>query len=163
MKNLFLIIGISIYLSFSGCSSKSGFLSPDVLSQRALLYTKKAEIYNSLEIKASAVITYLNPLLKKYNDHEHVYLLVSLFIDNDSSDIQKQGLHNPDISLSLDGTKALQIQALQQGDDLIKIAPIKNMWSHYYLVTYKKVSADNFQVTLKSQRYGSSVLTFEVD
>jgi len=69
MKNLFLIIGMSIYLSLSGCASKSGFLSPDVLAQRALSYTKKAEIYNSLEIKASAVVTYLNPLLQAYNDH----------------------------------------------------------------------------------------------
>ena len=163
MKNLFLIIGVALFLSLSGCASKSGFLSPDILSQRALSYTKKAEVYNSLEIKASAVITYLNPLLKKYNDDEHIYLLVSLFIDNDSSDIQKQGLHNPDISLSLDGTKPLQIQTLQQGDDLIKIAPIKNMWSHYYLLTYKKPSSDNFQVMLKSQRFGSSALTFEVE
>ncbi len=163
MKNLFLIIGVSLYLCFSGCASKSGFFTPDLLSQRALTYTKKAEIYNSLEIKASSLITYLNPLLEKYNDKYHVYFLVSLFIDNDSSDRKKQGLHNSDIKLTLNDQEPLTIKDLKSNDDLIKIAPVKNMWSHYYLVTFEKPSSDEMKIVLKSQRYGSSSLVFEVE
>ena len=163
MKNLFLIVGVSLYLCLAGCASKSGLFSPDILSQRALTYTKKAEIYNSLEIKASAVITYLNPLLKKYEDKYHAYFLVSLFIDNDSSDIKKQGLHNHDIQLTLNSQSPLTIKDLKADDDLIKIAPVKNMWSHYYLVTFEKPLSKEMKMLLKSQRYGSSSLIFEAE
>jgi len=147
----------------TGCSTKNGLFAPDVMQEQALSVTRKAEIYNSLEIKASLVATYLNPLDKAYASDKRVHFLVSVFIDDDYSERNKQGLFNPDYSLTLNGQKPISIKPLKRDDDLLKIAPIKNVWAHYYLVTFPKPKADTMKMLFKSRRYGSSVLTLPVD
>jgi hypothetical protein len=159
MKYLILAILMLLFLS-SGCSQKSGLFAPDLLEEKALSATRKGEIYNSLEIKASLVATYLNPVLKSYNADEKASFLVSVFIDDDYSDPKKQGLFNPDYLLTLNGKKATEIRPLKLDDDLVKIAPVKNMWSHYYLVTFPKTSSEKLMMRFESQRYGASILNF---
>ncbi len=159
MKSLsVLLMGIVLFLS--GCTSKTGFFSPDLLEQQALSYTKKAQIYNSLEIKATIVATYLNPLLKEYDKKDSVTFLISFFIDNDSSDPKKQGLYNSEYKLSLNGELPQKIVPLKQNSDIVKLLPIKNMWSHYYLVTFKKPASKEMKMLLESNRYGSATMNF---
>ncbi len=159
MKNLSLLMA-GIILFLSGCVTKSGFFSPDILEQQALSYTKKAQLYNSLEIKAAIVAVKLNPLLKEYDKKESVTFLVSLFIDNDSSDPKKQGLFNKEYRLLLNEEPPQKIVTLKQNDDLVKMLPIKNMWSHYYLVTYKTPASKKMRLKLESKRYGSKTMEF---
>ncbi|RUM64020.1 MAG: hypothetical protein DSZ05_07930 [Sulfurospirillum sp.] len=150
-------------LSLGGCASRSGFFAPDVLEEKALAFTQKAEIYNSLEIKASLVATYLNPLLKAYQNDKRAHFLMSVFIDDDYSDPDKQGLFNPDYTITLNGQKPISIKPLDNEDDLLKIAPVKNVWSHYYLVTFPKPATAKMELLLKSQRYGASSLVLEAE
>ena len=157
---------IILFLAFffgSGCAGKNGLFAPDALEQKALTYTRKAEIYNSLEIKASLVVTYLNPLLKEYDRKNNASFLVSVFIDNDSSNPKKQGLFNPDYTLTLNDTRPVAIKPLKRDDDLLKIAPVQNAWSKYYLVTFKKPASEKITLVFKSQRYGSSFLTLPAE
>ena len=148
-----------LFLS-TGCMQKTGLFAPDLMEEKALSATRKGEIYNSLEIKASLVATYLNEVLKSYQSDDKAYFLVSIFIDNDYSDPKKQGLFNPDYILTLNGEKPLEIKLLDKDDDLIKIAPVQNMWSHYYLVTFPKSSSRKLMMRFESQRYGASILNF---
>ncbi len=154
---------ITWMLLLTGCSQKSGFFAPDRLEQKALTLTQKGEIYNSLEIKASLVATYLNPLLKEYADKDRVHFLVSVFIDNDYSDKKRAGLYNPHYRLSLDNQAPEAIKALKFDDPLVKIAPVKNAWSKYYLVTFKRPSDSKMQMLFKSERYGACTLNFSAD
>ncbi len=156
---LFTILG----LTFSGCVLKSGLFSPDRLEQKALTYTKKAEIFNSLEIKASLITTYLNPVLPEYRDKNRASFLMSLFIDNDFEEPSRYGFNNPDISLTMNGEKPLSVKELDADDPLVKLAPVKNAWSHYYLVTFAKPADGQMQITLRSRRYGASTLTFATE
>ncbi len=150
-------------LSLGGCASKSGFFAPDVLEEKALSFTQKAQIFNSLEMKASLVATYLNPLLKTYKSDKRVHFLMSVFIDNDFEDPDKQGLFNPDYSVTLNGQKPISIKPLEKDDELLKIAPVKNVWSHYYLVTFHKPATDKMELLFKSRRYGASSLVVEAE
>ena len=161
MKILTLVF-FALFLG-SGCALKNGFFAPDMVEEKALSFTQKAQIYNSMEMKASLVATYLNPLLKTYGSDERVYFMMSIFIDDDFKDFNKQGLFNPDYTITLNGQNPISIKPLDKDDMLLKIAPVKNVWSHYYLVTFHKPKTDKMELLFKSQRYGASVLTFLVE
>ncbi len=162
MKSLFLTV-MTLLVLFGGCSRKTGLFAPDVLEEKALSATRRGEIYNSLEIKASLVATYLNDVLKSYRSDKRASFLVSVFIDDDYSDPEKQGLYNPDYALTLNGKKPIEVKLLHKNDDLIKIAPVRNMWSHYYLVTFPKPASKSLSMRFESQRYGASILKFSAD
>ncbi len=162
MRYLFFPL-IVLLLGMGGCTTKSGLFSPDKLEQKALTHTHKAEIFNSLEIKVSLIATYLNPILPEYHQKDKAYFLISIFIDNDFDEPSRYGLHNPDISLDMDGKKPLEIKELKSDDPLRKLAPIQNMWSHYYLVTFTKPQSGQMHITVKSRRYGASTVTFSAD
>ena len=162
MKYIFFSL-IAFALFWSGCSARHGLFAPDVVAEKALTMTRKGEIYNSLEIKASMVATYLNPLLKRYNDPDKACFLVSIFIDNDYSEPEKQGLFNPDYEIRMNGWRPLDIRPLDKNDNLIKFAPVQNMWSRYYLVVFPRRGAKRLKITLKSHRYGACAVTFPAD
>jgi len=162
MRYLFSIV-VAGLLFCTGCSDKSGLFTPDLMEEKALTLTKKGEIYNSLEIKAALIATYLNPLLKRYRDADRAHFLISLHIDNDFTDPKKAGLNNPDYTLTLNGAAPLAIKPLKEDDPLMKIAPVKTLWAHHYLVTFPKHEDKALKMVLKSVRYGSSLLTFRAE
>ena len=151
-----LIFVFSIFL-FVGCSLKEPFLKPDTLLQESLVYSKKGEIYNSLEIKASLFATYLNRLDSKYKDGE--YFVVSIFIDDDFEDPEKYGLNNKAYRLTLNGEDYISKKELKEDSELRKLVPFKNQWSHYYLVKFPKQNGVK-SLVLSHDIYGSTTLRF---
>ena len=154
MRSLFFIL--SIFL-FTGCSFKKPFLEPDSVLQESLVYSKKGEIYNSLEIKASLFATYINRLDSKYKDGE--YFVVSIFIDDDFEDPKKYGLNNKAYRLTLNGYDYVYKKELKEDSELRKLVPFKNQWSHYYLVKFPKQKGVK-KLELSHFRYGSTTLRF---
>ena len=153
------ILFLTTLFLFSGCSFKSSFTKPDKILQRTLTWTKKGEIYNSLEIKASIFATYLNPLKKvKSSDEEFV---VSIFIDDDFKEKSKYGLNNSDISLTLNGIKYISKKELDEDSEYKKLVPFKNAWAHYYLVKFPKNDKKELKLILESRSYGATILTFQ--
>jgi len=150
---------LTIMFFIFGCSFKEPFLEQDKVLQNSLAWTKKGEIYNSLEIKASIFATYLNPLEKAKNNHNEEFV-VSVFVDNDFKDKKKAGLNNPDISLTLNSIKPILKKELDENSKYKKLAPFKNEWSHYYLVKFPKSSKKELKLVLKSEDYGIAVLNF---
>jgi hypothetical protein len=147
-------------LFLSGCAPKSGFLSEDKLYESALSHTKKGEIYNSLEMKASIVATYLNNTVIHCTKKDKEVFLIAVFIDEDSSDESKQGLLNPSYRLTLNGKPPVDMHALAYDDDLIKIAPFRNRWSTYYKVMFEKSNTDTLKMEYAHLNYGKVTLLF---
>jgi hypothetical protein len=143
-----------------GCSQKSSFFSEDAIEQSVVVNTKKAQLYSSLEIKATIVATYLNASHLEYKNNKDEMFLVSVFIDDDSSDPKKHGIYNKDYSLTLNGTKAKSIKKLDFEDDLIKAAPIRNRWSTYYLIGFEHQNGEKLELTFKNDAYGTEVLKY---
>ena len=154
MRIAFFILGIFLFV---GCSLKEPFLKEDTVLQETLVYSKKGEIYNSLEIKASIFATYLNRLDSKYKDGE--YFVVSIFIDDDFEDPKKYGLNNKAFHLTLNGKKYINKKELDEDSELRKLVPFKNQWSHYYLVKFPKQSGVK-ELVLSNYAYGSTTLRF---
>jgi hypothetical protein len=159
MKITTLII-MGLLLFTTGCSQKKSFFSEDALEQSSVINTQKGQLYNSLEIKASIVSTYLNASNPLYKDSKNEMFLVSIFIDDDSSDAKKFGIYNRDYLLTLNGAKAISIKKLDFEDDLIKIAPIRNRWSTYYLVEFEAVNDEKLLMSFKNDAYGEVVLEY---
>ncbi len=149
-----------VSLFFSGCATKSGLFSPDIRYQSALAHTQRGELYNSLELKASIVATYLNDTCIACAKGEDEEFLVAVYIDEDSSDESKEGLMNPAFHLTLNGQKPSDIRALDYHDDLIKIAPFRNRWSRYYIVKFPKQQGDKLDMVYAHHYYGKVTLVF---
>ena len=148
-------------LLLSGCAPKSGFFSEDKLYQSALTHSEKGEIYNSLELKASIVATYLKKTKKVVcSREENEVFLVAIYIDKDSSDESKQGIMNKNFILTLNGKKSVDIRALDYHDDLIHIAPFRNRWSDYYVVKFDKVKAERLTMEYTHKNFGKATLSF---
>ena len=146
-----------------GCSSKEGFFSPDALHESALRHSQKGEIYNSLEMKASIVATYLNSTVIQCNKVESEVFLIAIYIDEDSSDESKQGILNPSFTLSLEGQRPSHIEALPYDDDLIKIAPFRNRWSTYYKVDFPHTGKNTLTLIYRHLNHGEVTLKFLKD
>ena len=156
------ILFFAFFLSVwqSGCAQKEGLFAPDTFENRALAKTRKGEIYNSLEIKASIVATWLNPLLSEFKNEKNACFLVTVFIDDDFEDPKKQGLNNPDYVLTLEGKEPVSVKPLSEDDPLVKMAPLKMMWGHNYLACFPDPGSKTMRMRFTSRRYGVSVLTF---
>lgn len=159
MKNL-IILAIVVFLSMVGCSQKGNFFSKDLSRENSLMHTKKGEIYNSLEIKATIIATRLNEIVKQYKKSKNEVFLVALYIDKDLQQKNKSGIYNPDIELTLNGEKPFNIVALKQSDELVSYAPLVNSWSKYYVVEFKDAKEDALKMTLTSHKYGETKLVF---
>lgn len=156
-KNIFILLSFLLFLG--GCSSKRSFFSEDTQEQSAVMHTKKGQLYSSLQIKASITSTYLNASTKEFEKSPHEVFLISIFIDDDSS-TKERGIYNPSYTLTLNGSKAISIKELKYEDDLTKIAPIRNRWSTYYLVEFKKEDSEKLKMVFKNDEYGSVVLEY---
>ena len=155
-----ILMMMGLLLLTTGCSQKSSFFSNDALEQSAVINTQKGQLYSSLEIKASIVSTYLNASNPQYKDSKTEMFLVSIFIDEDSSDPKKHGIYHKDYTLTLNGKKSIAIKKLDFEDDLIKIAPIRNRWSTYYLVEFEHQSDEKLLMSFKNDAYGEVVLEY---
>lgn len=159
MKRTLLMI-VTLLILNTGCTQKSSFFSEDLEELSAVMHTKKGELYSSLEIKATIVATYLNASSPEYKNSKDEMFLVSIFIDDDSSDPKNHGIYNKAYTLTLNGIEAKSIKKLAFEDDLIKVAPIRNRWSTYYLVGFESKESDELKLTFKNDAYGAEVLGY---
>ncbi len=162
MKKISILL-FGFILFFSACSQKSKFFTEDVLAESALINTQKGELYNSLELKASLSATYLNNFVDEYKNSKDEVFLVSIFIDKDSSDKDKQGINNKNFILTLNSKKPIDIKLLKYQDDLIKIVPFRNHWSNYYLLSFEKSKNREMHMNYKHPIYGQVDLVFSKD
>ncbi len=156
--SILMIMGLLLFNT--GCSQKSSFFSEDALEKSAVINSQKAQLYSSLEIKATIVATYLNASHPEYKHSKEELFLVSIFIDDDSSELENQGIFNKAYSLTLNGVKIKSVKKLDFEDDLIKIAPIRNRWSTYYLVGFETQRDEKLKLTFKNDAYGAEVLEY---
>ncbi len=159
-RKLLSLLAVAALAFISGCSVKTGLFAPDRMEQKALHHTQRGEIYNALEIKASIVATYLNPVYPKYDNPKREYFLIGIYIDNDASDIEHQGIYNEQYKLRLAGEKPIKITPLKESDALVKSAPLRNRWSHYYLVEFPPLSTRTLELTYWNDQYGKVTLHF---
>ncbi len=158
MKKIALILLLLASLLQTGCTPKKGFFAKDVLYESAIVWTKKGDIFNSLELKSSIVATYLNPLKKEFREKGGEWFLISLFVDKSSG--IKESLNSKFITFQLNGKAPKFKKKLKYNDELIALAPFRNRWSSYYLVHFDSDEHPDLKLFYKFSNYGEVTLKF---
>ena len=159
MRLKVLVVASLLFLTV-GCSQKSGFFNEDSMEQSAVTHTKKGQLYNSLEIKATIVSTYLNASHPDFKDAKEENFLVSVFIDEDSTNPKFSGINNPKYLLSLNDVNPTSKKKLDFEDELINFTPIRNRWSTYYIVSFPLQKDGSLLMSFKNTNYGETVLEY---
>lgn len=166
---MFKIILLTFALIIAGCSSKNegmlSYLNIDEQTEKALNYTKSAQIVNSLELRAKITATYLNPLYPdKYKDGE--YFFVGVYIPGDYGKPKPEDVNRTDYRLVLkskDGnSSALSAEIVDKKSHFFKSMPHTDNWSRYYVVGFKglKPKVYNMTLVLISEEYGTAQMDF---
>ena len=184
MNKFSLLSSIFVSLVFTACSATTAFdnFSTDAYFEKAISNMKKVSLMQDLETKALMHAVYLNNVdTKIYNDGE--YFFIALHIIKDLKN--KSGLDNPHYTLKMVETiipkihqiqsyksndmnvtkttkveyKPLDIVSLDEEDDLRLSMPIKNKWSKYYRVKFKKIKGEKIELVFESDQYGQASLT----
>jgi hypothetical protein len=156
------LICAAIAIALVGCGRSAFFdFTGSATYAEALPHTKRGELVDRFESKALISASYLNaiyPNNKDYNGTET--FLIGLYIANDFSAKEKSGLNNPNYSLSLNGDKPSGVQTVDKNDPLLKLMPLVNRWSRYYIVRF--ASAKKLALSLtEADTNQSIVISFE--
>ena len=149
MKKLaFILLFLSII--FSGCAIKNAF-HKDILYEKTLKYTQRAQIVNSLETKALIDAVYLNPLYPK--KFENPTFLIGIYNDFNNS------IENEEFSLTLNNQKPIKITTKIPSFIPYRFYPFYNEWMTYYLVEFNKTNPP-YKLIYKSKHWGEAKLIF---
>ena len=130
--------GQSAFIGFTGSSTYVD----------ALPHTQRTELTDRFESKALLSATYLNathPDEPAYREHESFF--VGLYIHNDFKG-EKAGIHNPLFELTLNGAEYLSATEVDRQDPLLKLMPLVNRWSRYYIVQFPTQAGLRLQMQL---------------
>ncbi|GHV07793.1 hypothetical protein AGMMS50229_15180 [Campylobacterota bacterium] len=157
MSKGFCLVALLIVALLAGCSGRSAFFdfTGSTAYAQALPYTKRGEISDRFDSKALITASYLNMIYPQKYTEEAEYFFVGLYIANDYAK-DKAGINNPQYSLTLNGAKYLSAKEIDKNDELVKLMPMVNRWSRYYLVTFAP-STEVMQLSLDEYDTNRSV------
>jgi len=168
MNKIFLITTLTSVLFMSGCSKTTAFdfFSTDAYYEKSVSNMRTASLIKAGETKAILHAVYLNNVDEK-EFHTQEYFFVAIHI----IDEEKKGFDNPNYTLkmiekvnignytSLEA-RALSITKLNEESRIMKNMPIKNKWSHFYLVKFAEVDEDVLTLSFESKKYGKAKMNF---
>ncbi|WP_456322578.1 hypothetical protein [Hydrogenimonas sp.] len=159
-KTLVAIIGLLAAIPvLTGCSAKSGIsqmIEPDTIYEKALVFTRQAQIVRSLETKASISVTLLNELFpKRYPYDKGIYLFVGVITD--LKDVKFDDL----CKLSLNGKKPLEVTPVDRKSRLYQVVPIVTKWGRYWVVRFPAQKSTKYIIDCEIDPYGSARLSLQ--
>jgi hypothetical protein len=156
---------------FCGCTSSVPndatsalkMFNKDIFYDKALKYTKSAQIINSFETKAKISATYLSKL-EPVNYGSGEQFLVGIYIVNDDDDAKKSGLNNKNFSLAMSAgdqkIEAKIVKELKNEDELVRRIPHSDNWSRYYIVSFPTEKAQTLTLQYSHAQFGEATLNF---
>jgi hypothetical protein len=154
-----LYITILIITIFTSCSKKSlNIISNDSLYEKGLEYTNVSTLVYKDEVKAIINTTYLNPTNPTQYDDDFHQVLFGIYISNDNTN---QALKDKNYSLSLNNITQYNKIILTNDDKLFHKIPLKNPYSTYYIVRFKKDLSDTINIKLTHKIFGSTTISYK--
>lgn len=159
MKRLWVWIAIALLLSGCGRSAFFTFTGSTTYAQ-SLPHTQRAEITDRFESKALMSASYLSGIYPDdANYTQGETFLIGLYITNDFEK-EKAGIHNPLYRITLNNQPYEEATLVDKNDELLKLMPLVNRWSRYYIVRFAPQSGA-LTLTLSEQDTNrSAALTF---
>ena len=105
MKKSFLFLLLILSFIFTGCTSYSitKYFDKDEFYNKAIQYTKKADIKEKETLKLMMNVTYLNSVSSEFNNEKQNFVIGLYFVNKD----QQPSLQNDEYVLLLDGKEAI--------------------------------------------------------
>ncbi len=156
MKMAALVAGAAVLTGCSGKNEVSQMIQPDTIYEKALVYTRQAQIVRSLETKASVSVTLLNELFpERYPYDRGVYLFVGVI-----TDLKKEKFDDL-CRLTLNGDKPLEATPVTRKDDLYTIVPSVTRWGRYWVVRFPAQKSPKYLIDCEIDPYGSAQLSLQ--
>ena len=156
---------LKVFLSFVltffifGCAKVTiNDLDRTKAQELSIVNTRKGELSNQNN-KIFILATYLNPIKTSEIDSSKEVFLVSIYLSkkNDKSRTD----NNPFYGIRLNNTILMDdIKLLGKNSQLLKLIPIKNRWSKYYLLKFPKQKTKTLKLTFENKQHKKVNLTF---
>jgi len=157
-KIRYLLISIFLILIFQACSKKTlNIISKDSLYEKGLEYTIVSDISYKNDTKAIINVTYLNPSEPEYYDYKYHEFLIGIY----NSTIDNITLDNKNYILKLNSNNKYIYEELNQNHRLFNKIPVKNPYSKYYIVKFKKDKATTLNISYSNKIFGTANITFK--
>ena len=162
MKKYLFFFNLLFIILFGACSNKGAFkyFKTDPLYEKALEYTKVAQIISDFETKAIINATYLNSTDPKRWDNNFQNFLIGIYIFDDSDDEEKKFIYNPNYKLTLNNQKPFKIEKLKKSSYLYEHIPLFNSHAKYYIVSFKKDEKIILNLVYENKTFGKTWLKF---
>ena len=143
MQKNFLSILFIFSLFFTGCTSYSitKYFDKDEFYNKAIQYTKKADVNNNGQVLAMMNATYLNSVSSDFNNDKQNFVIAIYHVNEET----EQGLHHSEYILLLNDKEPVKVEELAADDILNTNIPLKNHWAKYYFVSFEKVPVKFFE------------------
>ncbi len=148
-----------IFLLF-GCSKAPtiDMIDRQKANELSIVNTVKAELKNE-HSRVIILATYLSPIKVKSIDSEKENFIVSIYVDKKATTTTVG--NNPFYNIYLDeNVEPLDITPITFKNRLLKLIPIKNRWSSYYLITFPKQDKRSLKLTFENEKLQKATLTF---
>jgi len=133
-------------------------LDIDRIQELSIVNTKKGELTNQ-DSKIFILATYLNPIKTSEIDDSKENFLVSIYLSR-QVDKSKEN-NNPFYQVKLNDNIFIDdMKILDKKSKLLKLIPIKNEWSEYYLIKFPKQKTKTLKLTFENEQHNKVNLTF---
>lgn len=155
-----------IFLSFIvlffifGCSKNITIdkLDPQRVQELSMVNTAKGELANQ-NSKIFILATYLNPIKTSEIDNSKENFLVSIYLSKENSNLKEN--NNPFYQIRLNDTVFMDdIEILDKNSKILKLIPIKNRWSEYYLIKFPIQKTKTLKLTFENEQHKKVDLIF---
>ena len=149
-----------IFFFLVGCSKNITIdkLNPQRVQELSIVNTTKGELENQ-NSKIFILATYLNPIKTSEIDNSKENFLVSVYLSK-KNDKSKEN-NNPFYQVKLNDTVTIDdIEILDKKSKILKLIPIKNRWSEYYLIKFPKQKTKTLKLTFENEQHNKVNLIF---
>ncbi len=149
-----------IFFFLVGCSKNITIdkLNPQRVQELSIVNTAKGELENQ-NSKIFILATYLNPIKTSEIDNSKENFLVSVYLSK-KNDKSKEN-NNPFYQVKLNDTVTIDdIEILDKKSKILKLIPIKNRWSEYYLIKFPKQKTKTLKLTFENEQHNKVNLIF---
>ncbi len=152
----------SVVLSFSifGCSKNITIdkLNQDRVHELSIVNTRKGEL-NNQNSKIIILATYLNPIKTSEIDNTKENFLISIYLSKKNE--KSKSSNNPFYQIHLNNNISMEdIKILDKKAKILKLIPVKNRWSSYYLIQFPKQKTKKLKITFENEQHNKTTLTF---
>ncbi len=143
-----------------GCSKNITIdkLDGQRVHELSMVNTAKGELVNH-NSKIFILATYLNPIKTSEIDDSKENFLVSIYLSKQNDNSKEN--NNPFYQIRLNGTVFVDdIEILDKKSKILKLIPIKNRWSEYYLLKFPKQKTKTLKLTFENEQHSKVNLIF---